>query len=183
MREYVNSRPKLIQACIELLAQTSPGTVSIESVAKLAGISKGGLLHNFKSKRELLQNVLMTLSQEIEQQVNQKMESDPNPRGRFMRSHFSVFLENERSGSRIHTAIINCLIEIHRSELEIRGQFRLFRDRYKDRIEDENLPYETILLLSAAMDGIMLGLLNENEDGGAEERQALLEHMIRLTSL
>ncbi len=53
-----NTRRKIISAAFELFSEKSYHDVSVEEIAKKAGLSKGGLFHYFPSKYELARTVL-----------------------------------------------------------------------------------------------------------------------------
>ena len=48
-----SARRKILEAAAKLADDTGPGSLSLEAVAKEAGISKGGLLYHFPSKAAL----------------------------------------------------------------------------------------------------------------------------------
>lgn len=53
-----SSRHKIVAAAMELAKEDGPGHVSLDAVARRAGVSKGGLLYHFPSKNLLLQAIV-----------------------------------------------------------------------------------------------------------------------------
>jgi AcrR family transcriptional regulator len=49
-----DTRAKLLDAASAVIRRDGPQALTLEAVAAQAGVSKGGLLYHFKSKRELL---------------------------------------------------------------------------------------------------------------------------------
>src|SRR5690606_2051868 len=50
-----STRGKIMNAAIQLARQVGPGHISLDAVARQAGVSKGGLLYHFPSKTKLLE--------------------------------------------------------------------------------------------------------------------------------
>lgn len=50
-----NSRQRILEAAEALAREVGPGNISLDAVAAKAGLSKGGLLYNFRSKAKLLE--------------------------------------------------------------------------------------------------------------------------------
>jgi AcrR family transcriptional regulator len=59
------SRDKILAAAAELVSKIGAGRLTIEAVAKKAGLSKGGLLYNFPTKEALLQGMIQRLVDEV----------------------------------------------------------------------------------------------------------------------
>ena len=49
-----DTRAKLLDAASAVIRRDGPQALTLDAVAATAGVSKGGLLYHFKSKRELL---------------------------------------------------------------------------------------------------------------------------------
>lgn len=102
-----SSRARILQAASELALEIGPGNLSLDAVAERAGVSKGGLLYNFKTKRELLRAIVAdhlsrlngdlvaaearhagsrnrTIRALIEQSCVEGMQKDPDKRSGFL---------------------------------------------------------------------------------------------------
>ena len=58
MKEPTNLKKTIINACIELIINDGLQKFSLNEVAKKAGVSKGGLLHHYPSKEELIKAIV-----------------------------------------------------------------------------------------------------------------------------
>ena len=65
---------------------TGVSAMTLEAVAKEAGVSKGGLLYHFSSKDELIAAMLEHHAARIQKTVEARMAADPNPQGRWFRA-------------------------------------------------------------------------------------------------
>lgn len=92
-------RANLLDAARRILIEEGPVGFTLESVAKKAGVSKGGLVHHFASKQALLETLAREIAEEFDQGIEKFIESDPEPRGRFIRAYirasFSSFHSKE----------------------------------------------------------------------------------------
>jgi AcrR family transcriptional regulator len=52
------SRNAIIQAALVIIARDGPGRLTLDAIARESGISKGGLMHQFRSKRDVLKALL-----------------------------------------------------------------------------------------------------------------------------
>jgi AcrR family transcriptional regulator len=60
-----SSREKILDAAAELVSETGAGRLTLDAVAEKAGVSKGGLLYNFRTKEALLQAMVQRLVDEV----------------------------------------------------------------------------------------------------------------------
>ncbi|MFC9994491.1 TetR/AcrR family transcriptional regulator [Nocardia sp. NPDC127526] len=68
-RDASGTRDRILDALETLLLDKGMSQVTLESVAKAAGVSKGGLLYHFKSKDALLAGLVRRLGERAEQQL------------------------------------------------------------------------------------------------------------------
>ncbi len=61
-----SARRKILEAAAKLADDTGPGSLSLEAVAKEAGISKGGLLYHFPSKAALMRGLVEDYMEQFE---------------------------------------------------------------------------------------------------------------------
>lgn len=62
--EKIDTRTRILMAAIDLFKERSYRSVSVDEIAKKAGVSKGGLFHHFSSKYELGSNAITWWAQE-----------------------------------------------------------------------------------------------------------------------
>ncbi|WP_156034180.1 TetR family transcriptional regulator [Bosea sp. 117] len=52
------TRAAVIQAALAIISRNGPGALTLDAIARECGISKGGLMHQFRTKREVLKALL-----------------------------------------------------------------------------------------------------------------------------
>src|SRR5690606_21757042 len=138
---------RALAAAITLARRDGGGSMSIDAVAREAGVSKGGVLHHFPSKEALVRAVVDTLTVEFEAAVQAATERDPEPVGRYVRAFLAALAEPELAevGRAMLSAVahdLNLLEPLRTSYL--RCQARIAQDGL-----DPASAYEAILVADA----------------------------------
>jgi AcrR family transcriptional regulator len=71
---------------VQVALRDGVSAMTLEAVAKEAGVSKGGLLYHFSSKDDLIAAMLAHHANRIQKAVEVRMATDENPRGRWFRA-------------------------------------------------------------------------------------------------
>ena len=79
------TRDKICDAAIQITVRDGLLAMTLDAVAKEAGISKGGVMYHFPSKDELVRGVLDYFSQQCEMMLMRRVVDDPEPRLRWAR--------------------------------------------------------------------------------------------------
>ncbi len=80
------SRERILAASVQVALRDGVSAMTLEAVAREAGVSKGGLLYHFASKDELIAAMLEHHAARIQKTVESRMAADPNPQGRWFRA-------------------------------------------------------------------------------------------------
>ena len=81
-----SSRDRILAASVQVALRDGVSAMTLEAVAREAGVSKGGLLYHFASKDELIAAMSQHHAGRIQKTVEARMAADPNPRGRWFRA-------------------------------------------------------------------------------------------------
>ncbi|MGN6582408.1 MAG: TetR/AcrR family transcriptional regulator [Rhizobiaceae bacterium] len=65
--DEISSRERILLAATELAREVGPAHISLDAVAARAGLSKGGLLYNFPSKKKLIEALVERHLEEFDQ--------------------------------------------------------------------------------------------------------------------
>jgi len=91
-------RQKILSSAIQLAAENGVAGVSIQSVATLAGITKGGVFHHFANKKILIKAMLAELILQLDTEIQKRIEQDAEIYGCFTRAYIEVTLSSEAIG-------------------------------------------------------------------------------------
>ncbi len=86
-------RANLLASAAELISQRGLSNITLDQVAIKAGTSKGGLIHHFASKQALFEELCRDALKEYEQNIDDFITDDPEPRGRFIRAYIRATMK------------------------------------------------------------------------------------------
>ena len=90
-------RRLLLDCTLKIIGDLGLGGVTLDAVAKAAGITKGGLFHHFANKQALIDAMFLDMLDQFDQQLNAHMAVDVEQYGRFTRAYVrTVFAEDDK---------------------------------------------------------------------------------------
>jgi AcrR family transcriptional regulator len=88
-------KEEILKATLSLAEKKGLGAITVQAVAELAGITKGGLLHHYPSKQALIKGVFDTLLVEMDQEIDALIAKDKVAYGRFTRAYVELCFDEE----------------------------------------------------------------------------------------
>ena len=95
-------RDRIFEATAKVAAEEGPAHLTLDRVAEVAGVSKGGLLYHFPTKNSLLQGVIAFESDKFEAAV-QRLVDEGVP---FLEAYVDVTCETHRNLAQVAPALI-----------------------------------------------------------------------------
>lgn len=149
----MSTREQIIDAALSVVREHGVGALTLDEAARLAGISKGGVLYHFKSKEALIQGMVMRLGErceELQQRHYQRLSAGPN---RWARAHVATSFDPEApssdpAGCALLAAIATNPALLQSIEGTIDNAFR--------RLTEDSRDPSLALLVALAMDGLWL---------------------------
>lgn len=84
-----SSTDRICQAAIRVAARDGLLAMTLDNVAKEAGISKGGVMYHFPTKEQLLMGTMQHFGERAERMLQTRIAEDPEPRYRWARAMLS----------------------------------------------------------------------------------------------
>lgn len=170
-RDPAGTRARLLGAASAVVRADGAQALTLDAVAARAGVSKGGLLYHFKSKRELVAALLVAWLDAFEAEIDQAAEPGPGGWTRaFVEAGARPFGEDELATD----------FAILAAAVEEPAQRAVVGERYaawQARIAADGLDAATATLARLATDGLWLSdLLGLAPPTGAL-REAVLERL------
>lgn len=75
------TRDSLLDAAKRVMQRDGAGNLTLDAVAKEAGVSKGGLLYHFPSKGDLLRGLVVKGGDHMRRDLEEQMRRTPGPHG------------------------------------------------------------------------------------------------------
>lgn len=97
VEEKRSKRDQLLNAAAQIVLEKGAAHLTLDAVAALAGVSKGGLLYHFPSKEALIKGMIDQYLVDFTERVDQVYESLPEARGRWLRAFVIASFEDDYS--------------------------------------------------------------------------------------
>jgi len=155
------SMDKIFEAALELFGTHGYHATSINDIVKKAGVSKGLVYHYFKSKEELLEQLVNSLVSEGHQSIQNIMDSDPKV---FLKNMFEVLFDEIQLNFNKWRLIMNVTFQIDQMDFvrkisneKYKGYIELFTGFFNQmNIKD---PQAEARIVAAILDGLALQYL------------------------
>ncbi len=170
-------RKKIIEATHQLLNEGGYLTnFSLDKVAELAEVSKGGLMHHFESKTALLQAAAQDAIEQFEARVENEMAADDDQGdGVLTRAYAKTVLGSEHHfDTKISPFLLSYLNEGNDEPKPNRFQ------SWQKRTEEDGLDVVTATMVRFIADGILYTELIDNTPIPADLREQLYVRVLKL---
>jgi AcrR family transcriptional regulator len=143
-------RDRILDAVERLLVSGGADAIRLDAVAAEAGVSKGGLLHHFKSKQALVEGVLQRLVDLFEA----ALPPDGSPPGAFTRAWLEASIPDTDVPARGHTdRVAVALLAGVSGGPQVLAALRRHYQTWQRRLTDDGLDAPTATLVRLAVDG------------------------------
>jgi AcrR family transcriptional regulator len=170
---------ELLRAAHNVVCRDGIARLTLELVAREAGVSKGAVLYYFPTKNALIQAMLETHFSAADAQRKALMEADPlPPSGKFLRAMIRLICEydelEERGGAGMLAAIANdpALLEV----------VRRHTDSWQIELDSDGLDPLTGQIVRLALDGLKFRDLMGIAPLPPALRTQILDHLIELAT-
>ncbi len=148
----VSKRTQLLEAAAAIVNEQGSEYLTLDAVAKKAGVSKGGLLYHFKNKLTLVQGLVDHADELYRSNVDHRVQKDPQEQGKWVRAFIEARREHRSENASITSGML--------AAQGINSQLLLpLQDTYKtwqDRIEHDGLDKVDATIIRLAVDGLWL---------------------------
>ncbi len=173
MARGADTRERLLDAAAAVVRRDGPQALTLDAVAAEAGVSKGGLLYHFRSKRELLDAMLMGFLEEFDREIAEASEGDTFAHGWVRASDMSGWAASQRA---TEFAFLAALVSEPSAMGEVRGRYDAWQGRL---IEEADDPVKATVARLAA-DGLWLADLLGLAPPAGELREQVLARLLEL---
>lgn len=144
----------LLDAAAEILATDSVQKLTLSQVAQKAGVSKGGLLHHFPNKEQLLDGLFRRELDLMRQEMLTAMQNDPLETGRAARAYIGLCNPNPPADKSY--LILRQLLSVMLSDYQLSQEWtRIYWDTIKSTgLFKDSSPLSLMCCLAA--DGMFL---------------------------
>lgn len=168
-------RPELVKQLIldgasKICSEQGLSAVTIQAVAEMADVTKGGVLHHYASKQILVDAMMQYQLQKLDELLDTAIARDPEPFGRFTRAYILCTFEIPEE-----TFSISLL-----TDPGLKQQWIVwFRERLERHKDTDSSP--TLEIVRLAVDGFWLTKVTNTTEIVATDTQVLKERLQAMT--
>lgn len=161
---------RILEAARAIAAREGAGKITIEAVARESGLSKGGVLYNFPSKKALLSgllNQMLTAHRELVETLPQDLPS------RCLRGQLEAILKMREADVDLSMAILAAAA----SDPQLLDPLRAELSEQIEVILSETQDRATAMIVVLALQGLRFQDLLALPDGGPQVRKSVVERL------
>ncbi len=172
-----NSKAVILDAVEAVIAKAGAARMSLDSVAQKAGVSKGGLMYHFPTKKSLIKAVVDRLVEEFQTVVKERMKKSDS------HSDFpEVVLDCVLSSDEYRLRIGKVMLTACLSDCELLKPFDNMRQDVEREMRNSGVAEEKVGLISYTIRGIILRELLQSAPLAAREKTLLKRELLLLVS-
>ncbi|ACV63561.1 transcriptional regulator, TetR family [Desulfofarcimen acetoxidans DSM 771] len=148
--EVIDTKQRILRAAARIINTTGVLSLTLETVAKEAKISKGGLLYHFPNKDALMKGMADYLIQGFTNEVVCVASEDSCEKGKWTRAYTKVTFNQLESELDMNVAILAAIA----TNPELLKSISKHLQVLQDRIENDHIDQIVSTIIRLAVDGI-----------------------------
>ncbi|MBK1695931.1 TetR/AcrR family transcriptional regulator [Rhodovibrio salinarum] len=173
------TRQRVLHAAGRVVLQQGVKALTLEAVAKEAGVSKGGLLYHFASKDALLTGMVGEFVELIDGRMREAMQADDAP-GAWTRAYLDASTV-DRAGDDPMDRLATAMLAAGASDTALLAPLYARQKSWQAAQRDDGIDPATAALVRLAADGLWMNDLFGLQVVSDDERQAVIERLRALT--
>jgi AcrR family transcriptional regulator len=173
------TRQRLLEATLRVMHTQGAAALTLDQVAKEAGVSKGGLLHHFPSKDALIEAMLRHLFEQFEQCVYQFYEQEPPAPGRLLRAYIRASYADQPVPLDMAVMLFAQIAQ----HAALRRMVQEDQQMWHERLLKDGIPAPLATVIRQACDASWSERLLTDVDDELVSRQMIIGELLRLTRL
>ena len=178
------SRDAILTAAVTVILRDGLFALTLDAVAREAGLSKGGVLYHFASKDALIAGMIDHFLRQMEDDMARRMAQDPKPRGRWLRAYLDAsFAEEAPEGLSPAQArqLYVSLLAAAAINPALMAPVKQFADRWAEQLSGDGGDGLDNLIVWMAADGLWLWDLFGLMPADDKTRAAVIERLKQKT--
>ncbi|WP_309225846.1 TetR/AcrR family transcriptional regulator [Priestia megaterium] len=170
-------RDLILKAAIEFILENDFNNLTLEAVAKQAGISKGGLLYHFPNKEALLAGLTQHIFEEFITLFKEKAHQDPIEKGKWSRALVELSKWDLEHNSKLNIGVLSQSLLDQDTSKAIDTTYQYVQDK----IEEDVINPVTATIIRLAIDGLYYSELLNVAPIEKELREKVLNELLNMT--
>lgn len=181
MSKGKETRDKILEACVANIIENGIKDFTLEKVAKVAEVSKGGLLHHFRSKDDLITGVVEREISHIQTILADLSANDPKEKGRYTRAYiksldYEMSDQEHSNYQKLWAAILSCFVEKPELLKPIEKDYEMIQNK----IENDAIDQVDATIIRLAVEGLIY-TESFNFNISKDMRKKVLAKLLKMT--
>lgn len=170
-----NSRKlDILNAASKIVDEQGIFNLTLDAVAKEAGLSKGGLFYHYPSKEALVKGMVAHLASNYEEKIAKDMEDSPDEKGKFIRSYVNVTF-NQSEENKQKNAV---LLAAKAVDYDLLDPIRELYEEWSNEVENGDIDPMKAAIIQLATDGLWLTELFDINRMTEEKKKEIFQYLI-----
>lgn len=175
-----STRNNILFAADSVIREKGIQRLTLDEVAKVAGVSKGGLLYHFASKDALIQGMLETALESFDAEIQRLRELDTSP-GAWLRAYIRASFPNGQGDPLAQTLIGSAVLASVGSNPAITLAYQQHVQKWIRAAATDGIEQHKADAIRLAVDGIWLQEALGIAPFAAKDRVKVIKGLIRMT--
>ncbi len=174
----MKTREAVLKAAAQIIIRHGVRSFTIEAVAQEAGVTKGGVLHHFASKEDLINALIDQVTQTYRNRLAEELDAEPAGQpGHFLRAYIRTVFSVQYEDNNLIPALAAALS----SEHQIMNRIRLsLSETHQAAIGDGIDPIQATII-QLAVDGVVFARALNLDVLDEETSQKVYDALFQLT--
>lgn len=177
--EAQQTREAVLRAAAQVMTRSGASRFTIEAVAQEAGVTKGGVLHHFHSKADLLLGLITQVIESFQAQIMAEMAAEPEGQpGRWLRAYIRVAFQAGYE----HASLLPALAAAVAADPQILASIRSRFEESQQAVVHDGLDPALATVIRLAVDGMLFTRAFGVDALDEDSRRAACTELLRLTT-
>ena len=177
--ESTSVRDRLLNAAERVVVRDGVSNMTLEVVAREAGVSKGGLLYHFRSKSALIAAIVERLGTRCQADQALALAKDADSPGAFTRAYLAARSEPPEPEEE---PVLTAVLAAAGTDPQYLEPIRQRCNEWQARLEADGIDPVTATIVRLAIDGLCLCRLMRLPVPEGEMRQRVLDKLLSMTA-
>lgn len=157
----MNKREHILHTTAQMIMEHGVSRLSLAKVANQAGVSKGGLLHYFKTKDELFYQLNVLAIEEFNSEFERLIKVNPDEKGKYIKAYAQATLNDlESSNGSVNSSFVASFTD----SPEIMELWKGAYLEWQQKCKEDDLDWKDVATIRFVCDGLWFNnLLNIND--------------------
>ncbi|MBM7599603.1 AcrR family transcriptional regulator [Virgibacillus halotolerans] len=170
-------RQHILKSATVFILENNFNKLTLDAVAKQAGISKGGLLYHFPNKEALLMGLTQYTFEEFTILTEAHAKEDPVEKGKWSRAYIEAVKWDLENNAALNVGIMAAsTLDPKLSESMSHGYQHI-----QSKMEKDSIDSETVAIIRLAIDGLYYAELFNIAPLDEKSREKVIQQLINMT--